>query len=84
MNKRLDNLAHLFLYSGFVVGGVAIYSVRYNPTRQFAVVVLLAVFYVLWGFTYHHTKRETTSKLFFEYLLIALIAILAGFFVLVS
>jgi len=84
MNKKLDKLAHLFLYFGFVVGIVAIYLARYNPTRQFLVVVLLVAFYVLWGFVYHHSKKEATGRLFLEYLLIALIAVLAGFFVLMA
>jgi uncharacterized membrane protein YfcA len=84
MNKKIDKLAHLFLYFGYVVGAVAIYMARYNPTRQFFVIILLVAFYVLWGFVYHHAKREASGRLFLEYLLIALIAILAGFFVLMA
>ncbi len=84
MNKHLDKLAHLFLYFGFAVGAVAIYLARYNPTEQFLIIVLLATFYIVWGFSYHHARREATGRLFLEYLLIALIAVLAGFFVLVA
>lgn len=84
MNKHLEKLAHLFLYFGYLVGIVAIYLARYNPTRQFLVIVLLVAFYVLWGFVYHHAKREASGRLFLEYLMIALIALLAGFFVLMN
>lgn len=84
MNKHLDKFAHLFLYFGFVVGAVAIYMAKYDPTRQFLVIVLLVAFYMLWGFSYHHAKREASGRLYLEYLLVALIALLAGFFVLMG
>ena len=80
----MEKFAHLFLYFGFAVGAVAIYLAKYDPTRQFLVIVLLVAFYVLWGFSYHHAKKEASGRLFLEYLLIALIALLAGFFVLMN
>lgn len=84
MNKKMEKFAHLFLYFGYAIGVVAIFLARYNPTRQFLIIVLLVAFYVIWGFVYHHAKKEATGRLFLEYLLIALIALLAGFFVLMN
>jgi len=79
--KRLDTLAHIFLILGFVVGAVAIVRLRYDNVSQFLVILILCLFYLLWGATYHHIKGDITKKLFLEYLLMAAIAALAGFLV---
>ncbi len=84
MNKRLNLFWHLFLYLGLVVGVVAVYFSRYSATRQYLVLMMLVVFYLVWGWVYHHTKGDATRKIFLEYLFIGLIALLSGFLVLVS
>lgn len=84
MKYRLNLLWHLFLYGGLVVGMVAVYLARYSATRQFLILMLLVLFYLVWGYAYHHTKGDAHRKIFLEYLFIGLIALLAGFLVLVS
>lgn len=84
MNKKLDLLWHAFLYSSLVVGVAGVYFSRFNSGRQFLVLMLLVIFYLVWGFAYHHTKGDANRKMFLEYLFIGLIALLAGFLVLVS
>lgn len=81
--KRLDSLAHIFLLFGFAVGAMAIVRLRYDSLSQFLVILLLSLFYLLWGATYHHLRGDISRKLFLEYLLIASIATLAAFLVFV-
>ena len=81
MMKHLDILAHVFLILGIAVGAMAIYRLRFDATSQFLVVLIITLFYLLWGTTYHHIKGEISKKLFLEYLLIALIVIIVGFLV---
>ena len=79
--KHLDILAHVFLILGFAVGAVAIYRLRFDSTSQFLVILIIVLFYLLWGTTYHHIKGEIEKKLLLEYLIIALIVIITGFLV---
>ena len=79
--KHLDILAHIFLIFGIAVGAVAIYRLRFDSTSQFLVILIIVLFYLLWGTTYHHIKGEIEKKLLLEYLIIALIATIAGFLV---
>lgn len=81
--RHLDILAHIFLILGIAIGAVAIYRLRFDSTSQFLVILIITLFYLLWGTTYHHIKGEISKKLFIEYLLIALIVIIAGFLVFV-
>lgn len=79
--KHLDITAHIFLIVGLIVGSVAIYRLRFDSTSQFLVILIIVLFYFLWGTTYHHIKGEITKKLLLEYLIIALIVTIAGFLV---
>ena len=79
--KHLDIIAHIFLILGLAVGAVAIYRLRFDSTSQFLVILIIVLFYLLWGTTYHHIKGEIEKKLFIEYLLIAAIATAVGFLV---
>jgi len=84
LNKHLDKLAHVFLYAALMLGVVAIYFSRFNSTRQFLVVLLMIVFYLIWGQVYHYLKRDVSQKLMLEYLIIALLSLLSAYFVLLS
>ena len=81
--RHLDILAHIFLILGIAIGAVAIYRLRFDSTSQFLVILIITLFYLLWGTTYHHIKGEISKKLLIEYLLIALIVIIAGVLVFV-
>lgn len=84
MSKKVESMWHLFLYFGLVVGFLGVYLSRFDATRQFVVLALLVVFYLVWGYAFHHAKGDVRPKLIAEYLLIAAIALGAGYLVLVS
>jgi len=79
--KQFDTVAHIFLLFALGLGAVGIYRSRYDATGQFLVILVLAVFYILWGVLYHHLKGDLKRKLFFEYLILASIASVVGFLV---
>lgn len=81
--KNLEKLAYFFLLCGFAVGTMAIVRLKYDSISQFLVILLLCLFYLLWGATYHHLKGDLTKRLFLEYFLIASIASVAAFLVFV-
>lgn len=79
--KHFDTLIHILLFLGFAIGGGAIWWLRYDSLRQFLVIIILVIFYLLWGVVYHSLKKDLTKKLFIEYLILAGIAIVVGFLV---
>ena len=81
--KHFDTVAHIFLLLALGLGAVGIYRSRYDATGQFLVILVLSVFYILWGVLYHHLKGDLKRKLFFEYLILASIASVVGFLVFV-
>lgn len=81
MNKTLDRGAHIFLFLGLALGVVAIYGLLFDSIKQFLVVAAMVAFYVLWGLIFHNLKNDLTKKLFWEYLILGAIAIIAGFLV---
>ena len=81
--KQFDTVAHIFLLFALGLGAVGIYRSRYDATGQFLVILVLAVFYILWGVLYHHLRGDLKRKLFFEYLILASIAGVVGFLVFV-
>ena len=84
MSKKLETTWHLFLYLGLTVGSVAAYFSRVDSTRQFWMLLFMVAFYLIWGFAYHYSKKDASKKLFMEYTAIALIALGAGYLVLMS
>ena len=81
--KQFDTVAHIFLLFALGLGAVGIYRSRYDATGQFLVILVLAVFYILWGVLYHYLRGDLKRKLFFEYLILASIAGVVGFLVFV-
>lgn len=84
MGKKIETMWHLFLYGGLAVGALAVYLSRFSAVRQFWVLALLDLFYLIWGFAFHHAKGDVRAKLVVEYFLIAAIALGAGYLVLMS
>jgi len=78
VNKHFDKFAHLILFGGFILGIAAIYLSRFDSIRQFTVILLMVSFYLLWGFVYHHLRRDAAKWLMFEYLIIGSIALLSS------
>ncbi len=82
--KNLDKIAHLALIIGLGVGLLGYWRTRFDSEKGFLVIALTSVFYVIWGFVYHNLKGDFKKKLIIEYLIIAGIAIVASYLVLVS
>jgi len=81
LNKHFDKLANLVLYGGFILGLAGVYFSRFDSRRQFVVILLMVTFYLVWGFVFHHLRRDAARWLMFEYLLIGLIALLSSILV---
>ncbi|MBI4099621.1 hypothetical protein HY440_01295 [Candidatus Microgenomates bacterium] len=56
----------LTLILAFGLGGLLYF--RFETASQIAVVVLMAVFYVLWGILHHHHDGDLTAKVVLEYI----------------
>lgn len=82
--KAFDIWAHSVLIVGISVGIAGYLRVRFDPIKGFLAVAFCALYYVIWGFVYHNLKGDFNRKLMFEYLIIAGIALLAGFLVLIA
>lgn len=72
--NNLDNLSHVLLIVAVGVAAVAIYRLRYDSALQLLVILVMVVFYVVWGFVYHYLRGDLEQKLILEYLLMAMIA----------
>ncbi len=68
-----NKLAHLILVLGLAIAVVAFFRAS-GPDGRFLVVLAATVFYLTWGFLYHHLRRDISAKLLLEYLAIAAIA----------
>lgn len=87
MNKKFrafDIWAHSVLILGIFVGIAGYMRVRFDAQKGFLAVALSALYYVIWGFVYHNLRGDFNRKLMFEYLIIAGIALAAGFLVLIA
>ncbi len=82
--KRFDTLAYISLYSVLVIGAAIVYKLRFDSLYQFLVILLLCAFYLVWGFAFHYLKKDASTRLFLEYLIIAAIAVFAAYLVFVS
>lgn len=76
-----DIFAYILLLLAIGVGAWAILKAHGEPGNQFLIVLVLVVFYLLWGVVYHHVKRDLSRKLFLEYLIIGAIALVSGLLV---
>jgi len=81
MKKQLDKTAHIILYGVFILGTVAILSVRFSSKLQFLVILYMVAFYLIWGFIYHRLRHDDSKKLMIEYLIIGSITLVASYFV---
>lgn len=76
--KHIDIIFYSLLLSAVGVGAWAILKSHGEPGSQLLIVLVLVVFYLLWGVVYHHVKRDLSRKLFLEYLIIGAIAGASG------
>lgn len=74
-------LSDIWFYFLLVIFGIfalaALYLLRYHPLTQFFVVITLSTFYFLLGVLYHFLKKDLTKQVVFEFLGIAVFAVLS-------
>ncbi|OGD10458.1 hypothetical protein A2397_02500 [Candidatus Amesbacteria bacterium RIFOXYB1_FULL_44_23] len=68
---------HYFILLSFLMVGLwGIFWFSFLPAMQLSILVTMSIFYVVWGIMHHHEHKNLNSKIVFEYLLIAMFAIL--------
>lgn len=71
---------HLTHYAGlWLVLGLGLFCLiwfRYNHALQLTAVILMGLYYPLWGIIHHSHQRDLHPKIVVEYLLIAVLAVL--------
>ena len=71
------HLSHyIFLLSILIMGLVSYSFFTPFPDKQFGVVILTAILYVIWGIAHHHLEGNLHAKIMVEYSLIALLSIM--------
>lgn len=74
-------MKNLTLLQGFVLmcilagGAFTFWFAQGNMTLQFAVGVITAVAYVIWGIMHHMQKGDLHTRIVLEYVLVACIAV---------
>ncbi len=71
---HLTHYASLWLV--LMLGLFCLVWFRYNHSLQFTVVIIMALYYPLWGAIHHHGQQDLHPKIVVEYALLALLAIL--------
>lgn len=80
MKNLAKHLPHYFGLIGVLVLGVlAFYLFSYDRSFQAAVVVAVAVSYVVWGVMHHHIHRDLHLAVFIEYLAVASLGLVIVF-----
>jgi hypothetical protein len=59
-----------------LVGLWGIFWFSYQPAMQLSIVISMAVSYVVWGIVHHQEHHDLHLKIVFEYLLVAILAVL--------
>jgi uncharacterized membrane protein YjjP (DUF1212 family) len=75
-------LYYLSLAAILASGVVAVLFLQNQKTFQIAIVVLLALFYAVWGIVHHAIEHSFSIKIVLEYISIALLSISLVLFVL--
>lgn len=68
---------HYFTLLCILLTGLwGIFWFNYNPQLQLGIMVSLGVSYVVWGTVHHWFHRDLHIKIIFEYVLVAVLAVL--------
>lgn len=82
----IDVKKHLWYYSGLLIVSVLALSLlwmtAYDKALQMAALVLLSLFYILWGLLHHFMHHDLHMKIVLEYILIGALGISIAFFIL--
>ena len=76
--KHIESIYYILLFAAFLLGGVSYLRVRFDPFYQFSVLLVLSIFYFVWGMFYHHLREDLSIYVFWEYLAIFGICVLAA------
>ncbi len=79
-------MKHLLYYLSLAIilsaGVLAVANLHNQKSLQIAIVVLIGLFYVLWGVVHHAVEHSFSIKIMLEYISIALLSISLVLFVL--
>lgn len=68
---------HYFTLLCILLAGLwGIFWFNYSPALQLGIVISLGVSYVVWGMVHHWYHRDLHIKIIFEYVLVAVLAVL--------
>ena len=76
MKNMAKHLPHYLPLLGiFAFGILAFILFSYDASFQLAVVVAIAVSYVIWGIIHHHLHRDLHPSVIVEYLIVAALGV---------
>ncbi len=76
MSKKTKHIGHRITLILILLLGLLSLQLAYaNKKLQAEILILTAIFYVLWGLTHHHQNHSLNSKIVIEYILIAALGI---------
>lgn len=77
MKKELNKFLYfLTLVLVLALSTCFFYLLAGFPHKQFALIILAAIFYFVWGVAHHLIKGDFHLKIMLEYLLIAILAVI--------
>ena len=80
MKRILKDLPHyLSLLGIFAVGLLAFVFFSYDPTFKIAVIISIAVSYVVWGIVHHHLRGDLYLEVVLEYIAVAVLGLIIVF-----
>ena len=69
-------LHYFTLLSVQMIGLWGIFWFSFQPAMQLYILIAMSISYVVWGIIHHHEHKNINSKIIFEYVLIAMFAVL--------
>ncbi|MFC1710322.1 hypothetical protein ACFL0F_01505 [Patescibacteria group bacterium] len=80
MKKHAKQIPHyLGLMGIFAVGLIGFLLFSYDRTFQIAIVIALAVSYVIWGIVHHHIHKDLHLSVIVEYIVVAALGLVIVF-----
>ena len=80
MKRIIKNLPHyLSLLGIFVVGILAFVFFSYDPAFKIAVIISIAVSYVVWGIMHHYLNKDLYLEVVLEYIAVAVLGLIIVF-----
>lgn len=71
-----EHTNHYAMLGSWLALGVFLFVfLGYSTVLRFAVVIVFALGYVVWGVVHHHLNRDLSGEIVLEYVLIALLTV---------